>query len=265
MWVQPSLSPGPRSGALTAWGNAWLAGLASLDDLLTEVADEVCGPGAPHSLGGESLPLGLGALRRTGARGLRLVLPVPGDVSGLPGPPSVNADALTAGEAVLVLGADRPLLLVPTVTAHGPPVEGGLESVHWRILSAERLPPPPLPVRAADQELTQAIRETTAELLQLDVARARPDVLAALRDRREDEPARPLPPGYPPAANVLLARARGLGDLLDLAAQDDGGAITTGEITRRSAALRGLSAAVRHAQESAYAAFQPAGAAVPPP
>jgi hypothetical protein len=265
MWVQPRLSPGPRSGALTAWGNAWLAGLSSLDDLLTEVADEVCGHGAPHTLSGEPLALGLGTLRQAGARGLRLVLPVPGDVSGLPGPPAANADALAAGEAVLVLGADRPLMLVPTVTAHGPAVEGGLESVHWRVVVGERMPPPPLPVRAADGELTLAIRETTAELVRLDVAQARPDVLAALRDRRDDEPARPLPPGYPPAANVLLARARGLDDLLELAARDDGGAVTTGEITRRSAALRGLSAAVRHARESAYAAFQPAGAAVPPP
>jgi hypothetical protein len=263
--VQTSRTPDLRSGALTAWGNAWLDGLVGLDDVLTEIRDELGGHGAPHSIGGEPLAIGLGALRRAGVWRLRLVLPVPGDVSGLPGAPSVTADALAAGEAVVCLGPDLPLVLVPSVTAHGPVAEGGLESVHWQVASGTRTPPPPAGVRAADGELAEAIGRTTAELVRLDVGRARPEILAALRGHRDGAPGRPLPPGYPPAAHALLARAGRLARILDLAAHDDGGAVTAGEVSGRSAALRALSAAVRHARESAYDAFVPTGAAVPPP
>jgi hypothetical protein len=260
--VYHPLLPTPRSGVLTGWGNAWLAGLVGLDDVLTHI-QRTLGPGQ-HTLGGDPLLLGLGGLRAARAERFRLVLPVPGDVSGLPGPPEVNADALAAGEAVLVLGPSPPLLLVPTVEVHGPAVEGALESVRWRVLPAARVPPPPSPVRAAEHELGRAITSTTLALLDLDIASARPEVLALLRDRARDEPGPGLGPGYPPVAHALLARAERLHALLDLAALDDGAAVTAGEIGRRTAALRGLSAAVRRSYEAAYDAFDPDHAATPP-
>ena len=255
----PALLPAPRSGVLTSWGNAWLAGLVGADDVLTQV-HQVLGPGR-HTLGGDSLLLGLGALRTAGADRFRLVLPVPGDLAGLPGPPAANAEALAAGEAILVIGPQPPLLLVATVEVHGPAVEGVLESVHWRALAADRVPPPPSPVRAAERELAQAIAATTSAMLDLDIASARPQVLALLRDRAEEEPGPGLGPGYPPVAHALLARAERLRALLDLAALDDGAAVTASEIGRRSAALRGLSAAVRRSYEAAYDAFDPSHAA----
>ena len=257
-----ALLPAPRSGVLTGWGNAWLAGLIGSDDVLTHVQRTI-GP-CQHTLGGDPLLLGLGALRAAGAERFRLVLPVPGDVSGLPGPPEVNADALAAGEAVLVLGPAPPLLLVPSVEVHGPAVEGALESVHWQVLPAARVPAPPSPVRAAEYELAQAITSTTSALLDLDIGGARPQVLALLRERAEEEPGPGLGPGYPPVAHALLARAERLHALLDLAALDDGAAVTAGEIGRRTEALRGLSAAVRRAYEAAYDAFDPSHAATPP-
>jgi hypothetical protein len=260
--VCPALLPAPRSGVLTGWGNAWLAGLVGSDDVLTHV-QQALGPGR-HTLGDESLLLGLGALRAAGAERFRLVLPVPGDVSGLPGPPAANSDALAAGEAVLVIGPNPPLLLVPTVEVHGPAVEGALESVHWRVRTVTRVPAPPSPVRAADRELAQAIAATTSALLDLDIASARPEVLALLRDRAEEEPGPGLGPGYPPVAHALLARAERLRALLDLAALDDGAAVTAREIGRRTEALRGLSAAVRRSYEAAYDAFDPSHAASPP-
>ncbi|EFC85425.1 hypothetical protein [Parafrankia sp. EUN1f] len=247
----------PRSGVLAGWGNAWLAGLVGLDDVITRV-HEALGSGAPHTLGDEPLVLGLGALRRVGAERLRLVLPVPGDVSSLPGPSDLNQDALTAGEALLVIGPNPPLALVPSVVVHGPAVEGVMESVHWRVLRAARVPPPPAGLRAADHELSVAIRQTTAALVDLDIASARPQVLALLRDRGESEPGPGLGPGYPPNAHALLARAERLAKLLELAALDDGAAVTASEISRRSDVLRGLSAAVRRAYEAAYDAFDPA-------
>jgi hypothetical protein len=150
------------------------------------------------------------------------------------------------------------------VEVHGPAVEGGLESVHWKVLPAARVPAPPGPVRAAERALAEAITSTTSELLDLDIASARPEVLALLRDRVEEEPGPGLGPGYPPVAHALLARAERLRALLDLAALDDGAAVTAREITRRTAALRGLSAAVRRAYESAYDGFDPNHATTPP-
>lgn len=251
------LPASPRSGVLAGWGNAWLAGLVGLDDIITRVHQALPGD-APHTVGDDPLVLGLGALRSAGAERMRLALPVPGDVSGLPGPPELNRDALAAGEALIVIGPSPPLVLVPSVIVHGPAAEGALESVHWRVVRAARVPPPPAGLRAADHELSMTIRKTTTALLDLDIASARPEVLAMLRDRGEPDPGPGLGPGYPPLAHALLARAERLANLLELAARDDGAAVTASEIGRRTAALRGLSGAVRRAYEAAYDAFDPA-------
>jgi len=255
--VFPVFPPSPRSGALVGWGNAWLAGLASSDEAIAEIRADLGEHAAPHSIDGDGLALGLGRLRAAGARRLRLVLPVPGDVSGLAGPPAVNDEALAAGEAVVVLGPAPPLVLVPSVTAHGPAVEGGLESVHWTTFTGRAEPAPPASLRAAEHELNHAIRVTTAALSAAELGRARPEILNVLRDRQEDtdEPRRLLGPGYPAPAHALLARAARVARLLELAAHDDGAAITASEVEARTSALRGLSAAVRRARESAYDAF----------
>ncbi|HZY77458.1 MAG TPA: hypothetical protein VFE40_14160, partial [Jatrophihabitantaceae bacterium] len=78
-----------RSGPLAAWTSAWLAGTTSID----QVIDAASGDDAPHQVGGlaefdaELVPLrdALVAWRRSG-QPVRLVLPVAGDVRGLPGP-----------------------------------------------------------------------------------------------------------------------------------------------------------------------------------
>src|SRR5882757_7272239 len=97
----------PRSGRLTAWANALLAGLAAPDD----VGQRISAQDAVHrisGLPGESAPvgltLGLGRLRALGVTGLRLALPVAGHPLGLSGPPDFNARALAAGQAVLTSG-----------------------------------------------------------------------------------------------------------------------------------------------------------------
>ena len=85
------------AGRLAAWGSAALTGAASPD----EAADAVAGPVDPGhrvtDLPGEdgpvTLPYALVRIRSLGASGLRLVLPRPGDVSGLPGPAGANAAA----------------------------------------------------------------------------------------------------------------------------------------------------------------------------
>jgi hypothetical protein len=83
-------------------------------------------------------------------------------------------------------------------------------------------------------------------------------VLAVLRDRGYQTPTPTLPPGYPPSAHALLARAARLASLLDLAARDDGAAVSADEVTHRAAALRGLHTAVRRAYEATFDAIDPA-------
>lgn len=257
--VRSSSVPVPRSAQLTGWGNAWLAGLVGLDDVISRVQECLGGHPAPHTVAGEPLALGLGRLRAAGATRLRLVLPVAGDPTGLPGPAQVNQDAIVAGEAVVVVGPAPPLVLLPRVVSHGPAVEGGLESVHWDLAAGTRALPPAAGLRAAEFDLAEAIRTTTKTLVAMDVARARPEVLALLRDRGGDEgPAPTLPPGYPPAAHALLARCTRLAALLDLAALDDGASVTAAEVNQRATALRGLSTAVRRSYEAAYDAFDAA-------
>ncbi|MCK1823082.1 hypothetical protein MTQ10_26675, partial [Streptomyces sp. XM83C] len=97
----------PRSGRLTAWGNALLAGLVSPDD----AAFAVVGEDAVHrveGLPGEEAPVGLtlalGRLRALGVTGLRVALPVPGHPLGLSGPPEFNKRALESEEAVVCHG-----------------------------------------------------------------------------------------------------------------------------------------------------------------
>jgi hypothetical protein len=161
---------------------------------------------------------------------------------------------------VVVVGPVPPLALVPRVVTHGPAVEGGLESVHWELSRGTRNPAPPTGLRAAELALADAIRTTTATLVDLDIAGARPEVLAVLRDRGAQPPGPALPPGYPPSAHALLARAVRLAGMLQLAARDDGVAVSAGEVTHRAAALRGLHAAVRRAYEAIFDAIDPAHA-----
>ena len=113
MWC-PSVS-------LSVWANAWLAGVAAPDDVLDALSqwapshsvtayDAVAAgctglpwPDITHS-GTMSL---LQTLRTAtgipvGAPAISVVLPVPGDVRGLPAGTQFQRDAVTAGEAILI-------------------------------------------------------------------------------------------------------------------------------------------------------------------
>ena len=74
------------AGRFAVWATAWLNGRASYDDAL----DALHGDSAHRVTGlpgtDAAVPLGwaLAALRGLGERRFRLVLPVPGDVRGLP-------------------------------------------------------------------------------------------------------------------------------------------------------------------------------------
>jgi hypothetical protein len=185
-----------------------------------------------------------------GVTGMRVVLPRPGDVLGLPGPPDLTRAALEAGECVLTEPLPDGLSwgLVPEITPFGSPWEPGT-MVTWHVHGA-------LPRRVTDvgslaeaeRELREALREATETLAGLGVSRWRDDAaerIAALRD--SGLPAGALPPTAPPRSAAVLAAALRVGAIAELATQDDGGAINLHEAQARWRALRDLDGVSRRA------------------
>lgn len=253
-----------RSALLAAWGAAWLAGDASLPELL----ERVCAHDDEHVVHGldvtrDPLPLdrAVARLRAGGATRLRVVLPAPGDLVGLPKPGAFTTAAVTASEGVLFLRADGTGTgLVPVLTAHGSPFDGTVTTVSWTAYDVLVAGPDPGPfLHDAEHDLRRGVLEVAGVLRDLDVARWRPDVADALADLRrqarkgmdDDE----LPGGYPVRARDLLVRARQLGAVVSLALEDTGGAVDTREAVERERALRSLGALVRRARVAAYNSY----------
>ncbi|MFP5218880.1 MAG: hypothetical protein ACLGIG_03975 [Actinomycetes bacterium] len=252
----------PRSALLAAWGGAWLAGEVSLDDAVThtERHDEA------HLVDGldlDTVPLerALGRLRADGVTRLRVVLPAPGDPTGLPGPGPFSTVALGAGEGVLAIRDDGTGTgLVPAVTAHGSRLDGTVTTVRWSAHPLPSVPPwsgPFLP--DADADLRRGVVQVAAALRDLDVARWRPELADALRDLRATARAglgeADLPAGYPDRARDVLVRSRQLAGVLELAGADAGGAVDTRETAAREAQLRELAALVRRAEIAAWNSY----------
>ncbi len=209
-----------RCGALVAWTSAWLAGVAASDDVLRATV----GDDSPHHVEGlpdapaeNPVPLSEALITwRRASASVRLVLPVAGDVRGLPGPAQFRSSALDAGEAVVGGG----LGLVPDVVERHP------SSVPATVVCA---------------------------LAAADVARWTDAVGDALTVARRAGERLDLPPAFPPPAVRLLAQAERLQAVLDLAALDPvGGAIDREGIAARTDALRSLATAVRRARLAAY-------------
>ena len=236
-----------RAGALVAWTSAWLAGEAASDEVLRATV----GDDAPHhveGLGDGSAPLSEALItwRRTGGT-VRLVLPVAGDVRGLPGPAEFRSGALDAGEAAYGGG----LGLVPDVMERHP--SSAPTAVTWHAFHVDPPPPDPLSVPDAQHELTEAIRDAASALAAAEVARWIDDVTDALADARRAGERLNLPPGFPSPAVRLVAQAERLQAVLDVAALDPtGGAIDRTGIAARTDALRPLATAVRRARLAGY-------------
>jgi hypothetical protein len=195
----------------------------------------------------EAVPLGwaLTALRGLGERRFRLVLPVPGDVRGLPAVPGLAALALESGQAAV---GDR-LALVPESI--------GLEAIAWTAVPLDGAPPaPPIPegsLRAVSGELDLAVSDSVRTLAGLDLARWHPEVPTLLAGLSQPARAVGLPPDHEPVALSILSRAERLAAVLDLAMADaPGGAVTNSQALARDTALRPLADAVRHAVVAAY-------------
>jgi hypothetical protein len=246
----------PRGGALTAWGNAYLLGRASLDEAdVHTVGDDalhrVVGvPGEPDPV---PVSIALARLRGLGVGALRLVVPESGDPTGLPGPPATTSAAVAAREAVLTVAPREvpAFALVPTST---PSAEGLL--VCWDVLVAEASTPPHgLPTLSeAERGLAETMRSATVSLDARDVASGREELAPRLAGLDRALRTLVLPPSMPARVQRLVVTATRLLALLTWAAETDGGAVSAGEAAQRSAALRPLRQAARYALAAAYSA-----------
>jgi hypothetical protein len=240
-----------RSGILAAWYATWDAGCAAPDDVISAVV----GDDAPHLVGGlddypsgSTAPLsdGLIALRRTRSA-VRLVLPVAGDVRGLPGPADFRSAAIEAGEAVVGAG----LSLVPRINDYAP--SSAPTSVLWRAFATDAAPPDYVSVADAQHDLTTEIRESATALSSAEVSGWIDDISDELSDARRAGERLVLPPGHPARAVALLAQAERLQAVLDIAARDPlGGAIDRTGIAARASSMRPLATAVRRARLAGY-------------
>jgi hypothetical protein len=243
----PVAGTGRRSALLASWATTWLAGRASTGAVIAAVTEH----DEPHLLeaGGE-LPDLLAELRDRGAAGLRLVLPVPGDPRGLPGPGALTDAALTAGEAVLAQGCG--LGAVPLVSVHGSETDGFTTLVRWRVFACPAgVPEPRGTARQVEHDLADAVREAAATLARLDVASLSPRAAARLAEVRDPRSTMRLPRTYPASAQHLLAQAERLALVLEIAGEDDGASVDAGSARERREVLRSFAAAVRRARVAA--------------
>jgi hypothetical protein len=192
------------------------------------------------------VPLGraLTTLRGLGERRFRLVLPVPGDVRGLPRVPGLAPLALETGQAAV----GSRLTLVPEAV--------GPEAVAWTAFPLDGAEPVPPPVegtlRAGSGALDLAVTGAARTLAGLDVARWNPEVPGLLAGL-SNATAPGLPRDHDPLALSVLGRAQRLAAVLDLAMADaPGAAVNHAQAAARDSALRPLADAVRDAVTAAF-------------
>ncbi len=206
----------PLSALAAWWATAWLRGDAAADDVL-----------------GTTLGLDeLTELRRSGATGVGLALPVDGDPLGLGGPAEFNLAALEAGEAAI---SDSGIALIPGA---------GAERNRWIRFAANKRQLPDL--GEADRGLRAALPESANALVELDVAQWRPEVADEIMELARPAHLDP-PPGIPQRCADLAARAARCLGIVDLALQDDGGTVSASEADLRRRALLPLERASRRA------------------
>ncbi len=237
----PGVSRLPDSARFALWFTAWCAGDTSLD----EARDAIVGDDAAHDVAG--LPSGLsplivamGELRSLGATGAGLALPVSGDPLGLAGPQPFNALALEHEEGVVLCGVDIGLV----------PVRAGA-GVVWQAMPAASMRQVPDPSEA-DALLRRALVRAADDLAALDVARWRPEVADELMALRRPADLT-LPAGTSDRASRMLGLATRCRLIVDLALEDEGGAVSAGEAARRRDALVPLDQAARRAVVAACA------------
>ncbi len=228
----------PRSAMLACWLVAVLRGRVDL----VRYAEAVRGADPAHlvvGLGLEPLDLADAAtyLAREGVGAIGLALPVPGQPEGLAGPTAFNAAAYSAGEAVVLggVGAAPARGLLPWIDAR---------SIVWEVLPA--VLPPFLDPGEVGGELRRVLVAATHRLVELDVAAWQPEIPDMLANLRHREPL-PLPPGLDPQRLETIERAVLCLDIVALAVEEEGAAVSAYEVARRREVLGNLGQVARRA------------------
>ncbi len=234
--------PIPRAGILAAWCNAWFAGACAGDDVIDAMVP--FGSQVIIDADGSRQPLlvGLSELRRLGVGGFRIVLPVPGDAAGLPGPESFNTAAVAVGQAMTDDEAGFGLI---------PQVDESMTA--WAVY---RTTPrfrqaPPLRSEEASQAIRQAMQRATTELESLDACRDRKALGERLHQLETDLGQFALPRSMPPAAIHTARSAAQILGILAIASEDDGATVTAAQAAMRVEVMAELAATARHALAAA--------------
>lgn len=199
-------------------------GRAGVRPSVEVTAAEITGPDAAHHvidregllgldpLNASELATALAASTVFESTGWQLVLPQPGRLGALAGPPDLSAAAVEAGAAVVA--AEAGFAFVPSIVGRG---------VQWQVLRAAR-PRPAATWYEAERALSEAVLEVGQALTSLDVSGGdRPRVRSLTLPRR-----------YEPRRQASLDKAFGLYEACRVALDDDGTAISSYEmITRR--------------------------------
>ena len=145
-------------------------------------------------------------------------------------------------EGVVVEGAPGRVLLVPEDSGTSAP--GRAEPLAG--------PRPPLHPAYARMHVHAATEKAIDSLIELDLARERPEVADALNDllTAVADP-RLIPPWLPGRNRELLEHSLRLAGICELALDDDGAATTVLQAQRRSDVLRPLLAVARHGAAAA--------------
>ena len=271
----------PVSATLAVWASAWLDGRVGFDDVLEAVTfaaqshvvvdlrrpesvrrgrgDAAAAELAPQRpSAGDPDVVRLGAVLidwRAEGEPVRVCLPVPGDVRGVPATAEFQAAALDAGQAAF---AGR-LGLVPSAVAESP--SSAPPVITWRAFTVDPAVPDPYQLSEAEHDLAVAVRETATLLRDRDLTGGRRPETGELERVRRAAEGLQLPAGFPARAAGLLASAERLQAMLDLAGRDvHGGAVDRDGIATRTAALRDLAVTVRRARLAGYNAVVPPAA-----
>lgn len=187
------------------------------------------------------------------------LFPAPGDVMGVPA--AISAEAVEAEECVLVtvrtVGADgvEHWALAPDLEPFGSTLEPGFH-VTWDVVRIDSWENRALgtvgALSDAERELQRGLREATEALMDLDVSRWRDgagETIAALREVVDLRPY--LPPSLDPRRSRVFQSAARLRAIVDLATEDDGGAVNLWQADQRSTALREIDRVARRAMSAA--------------
>lgn len=276
------------AASLVAWASCWLGGRCAPDDVIdalsswagahavvdcdaaarrvgdAEVADDLPGEGAaevvrlPDSvpialerdLSGHGISTLLAVLRSVCGPGLqaRLVLPVPGDMVGLPAHPRFRAEALSAGEAVLLgTPGEAGLGLIPR--REGPDV------VVWNVhrIRMPHASSSGTGLGEVEYALRDAVRTSAEALARVntgtgvlgDPGRA---VRQDVTDRLATMSAHRWPVDMSERAERILETADRVAAILAVAAERSAEAVSAGGAQLREQSMRPLEAVVRHAR-----------------